>query len=335
MDAPNAGTPSGFSAAAPAPPSSATAPAGPDLPPVLQSVPQSIPEPMPFASGVALAADDSELRGTEPPIRTPIERAARAEIYAKLASSHARESATPIRPTSNPFDDPSNSARLNWTTPTASAALTGGPFDDPLRSSTIGGWLLAWSPWIGVAALALHTFQLLNGGENSLVPTIAVYVLAGILPFIFAGVDRVGLRAHGHDRRPSWWWMILGTLVYFIARTAKLTRRSRLAFAPFLVWAANALVASVAVVLLLPAFVQGLVQVEVENLLAAATAAEGSTEVLGSSFDVRCPDGVLFPPFTCHISSDSGLRFDINVALVNGELGFAIDESTLVLPPGA
>ncbi len=111
-----------FTAAAPMPPESSTVPSAPDLPPVLHTVPQSIPEPMPFANGVSLGAEDSELRGTEPPILTPLERAARAEIYAKLASSQAKERATPLRPTSDPFGDFSNSARMNWTAPASTQA---------------------------------------------------------------------------------------------------------------------------------------------------------------------------------------------------------------------
>ena len=332
-----------FTAAAPMPPESSNVPSAPDLPPVLHTVPQSIPEPMPFANGVSLGAEDSELRGTEPPILTPLERAARAEIYAKLASSQAKERATPLRPTSDPFGDFSNSARMNWTAPASSGAPAGRPSADPLPSSTVGGWLLALSPWLGVGALAFYTFQLLNGaGIFSLpivsvhvsAPIIAVCVLAGILPFIFAGVDRAGLRAHGHDRRPSWWWMILGTLAYFIARTATLTRRSRLSFIPFVVWVGNSLAASLAFVLLLPAFIQGMVQVEVEKQLAEESAAYGITEFVGASFDVKCPDGVLFPPFTCSIYSDNGFQVAVDVTFLHNALHYSIDESSVVRPPG-
>jgi hypothetical protein len=180
--------------------------------------------------------------------------------------------------------------------------------------------------------MAFQTFQLLNNGGGAPAPTVLVYLLAGILPYVFAGFDRSRLGRSGHTRRPSWWWMLLSPLAYFIARTVAVSRRSRLAFLPLVGWVANVFLASIATILLLPSLIQGVVETEVEKQLADEAAKQGVTEIMGSSFDVRCPDGVLFPPFTCHISSESGLRMDVDIAIVDGTLTYTVDEATLVAP---
>ena len=123
--------------------------------------------------------------------------------------------------------------------------------------------------------------------------------------------------------------ILLGSLAYFIARTVTLSRSSRLAFIPFVVWVANVFAASVVSVLLLPSFIQGVVENEVERGSRKPRPSAALADH-GHLVRRRLPGWSARPPFTCHISSDTGFQFDFDVAIVDGAFVTAVDESTRV-----
>lgn len=298
----------------PAPPPVATAPAS--VPPVLHAVPpRQIPEPMPFASGIALGADGPELYNTDPPILTPIERAARAEIYAKLASSHAKEVATPIRPTSDPFGDFSAAgSRMNWS-PTAPQTQQVNA-EGPLRSATLGVWLLVFWPFFGALIVTFGLAFILTTFSDPLIPLIALVAGYLLVPFLFASMDRSALGKLGHVKRPSGAWLLLTWLGYLIARTVILSRRSVAAFVPLLVYLLIGAASATFNVLTSP---------ELHALLNPPTIEEQITTALetqnDTTFFVDCPDGAQ-PPYTCSALGADGSRTDIDVTLENGIIKF-------------
>jgi hypothetical protein len=237
MDATDdAETPEVVETPAPAPQVTEPVTSAPDLPPVLHTVPQPIPEPMPFATGVSLGADG--LRSGEPAMLTPIERAARAEIYANLARSHASEDAAPTRSRLDPFGDFSNSPRMNGNSPGTLTSQQPMYPDVPLSSSTLGVWLLVLWPTAGsLLGKFLVAMVLSMPTPNSrLIALIAIAAGFLLLPFVFAAMDRRALGQIGHDRRPSGWWLLTTWLGYLIARTVIISRRSARAFAPLVVF---------------------------------------------------------------------------------------------------
>jgi hypothetical protein len=290
------------------------APAAPSLPPVLHTVPQSIPEPMPFASGVSLGADGPEL-----PLLTPIERAARAEIYAKLASSQAKEAATPIRPASDPFGDFSNSARMNWTSPAPQPPRQQSFDEGPLSSTTLGVWLLVLWPVVGSLAITFFVATFLDPTN----PVSSLMVIYGailgylLIPFLFAGMDRSALKRIGHIKRPAGWWLLTTWLGYLIARTVILSRRSRKAFVPLLVYVLIGLASATYSVLTSPQLDALINPPTIQEQV--ATALENAT---GTVYDVNCPAGVQ-PPVTCHAAGSDGSSIDVEVTLESGILRIA------------
>jgi hypothetical protein len=225
------------------------------------------------------------------------------------------------------FSSFSSSSPKNWNAPTAPSTLE---YNGPAPSSTLGVWLLAVvSPWLLIGGNLFNIFVLLKT-PAPLIPVIVVYVLAIILPLLFAQMDRWGLRERGHARRPSGWWMVLSTLAYFIARTVTLSPRSSAAFVPLVAFIVSSVLSGAAIYLVAPTAAAEVDKFSVlQSLTTLDTQIAGALQTqTGVTFQVDCPDGVL-PPFTCHAVAPDGSSADLDVFMVNKQVGWKLDPSSI------
>ena len=115
-----------------------------------------------------------------------------------------------------------------------------GTLGGPTAWSTAGSWWLAFLPWIA-AAIALVDRLLVAtlwpfDVEWLHVAALALYVLIMLVAVIS---DRGQLVAWRHERAASGLWILLGPLVYLIARTISTHRNVRRGMAPLIVFLVN------------------------------------------------------------------------------------------------
>ncbi len=117
----------------------------------------------------------------------------------------------------------------------------------PARTATAGAWGLAFLPWIvqGLVMLGAVAFAASGtlGVASTIPPVIGCLVLAVTVALVMR--DRRRLDHLGHATQASAWWILLGPLVYLIARTVHVVRNSGHGVAPLIAYLANS-VASVA-----------------------------------------------------------------------------------------
>lgn len=224
----------------------------PSLPPVLHKVKvpepaRPLPEPMPFATGIALGSENPALRTSELPMLSPIERAARAEIYARLAGGTAEKPADerPAFDPSQAFDPVLFAAPIRPVAPPPPSAPAVGSAAMP--TGTPGAWLLAFSPWISILLTVATIHALAASAAGIYVMTLVLSLGLTVLVFVAAHRDVVRLRERGY-RPASIWWQLLGTLIYFIARAVELHRSGGRGLGMIFVFFGNSVASSLAFV---------------------------------------------------------------------------------------
>ena len=107
----------------------------------------------------------------------------------------------------------------------------------PTHWNTPAVWAIAFTPWIGTV-IALTISVLAAVGAQWYVMLAAV-LLMPLLWIAFAVRDRRRLAEIGYHKRASWAWVLLGPLVYLIARVVRVRRASGHGWAPLWVLLAN------------------------------------------------------------------------------------------------
>jgi Protein of unknown function (DUF2510) len=115
----------------------------------------------------------------------------------------------------------------------------------PSRWNTRYAWLIAFLPWFELLTGVLAALLVRNG-----IASIEVTLLLGILPllaFIDSAIrDRRQLIDWGYERPASVWWLLLGPLVYLIARTVRLRAEAGRGAAPLWAFVINSITPVVA-----------------------------------------------------------------------------------------
>lgn len=111
----------------------------------------------------------------------------------------------------------------------------------PARTNTPAAWALAFLPWIaqGVGLLGLVAYAVSGvlGIAGAIPIVIAMIVFALSVSLVIR--DRNGLDDLGHVVKPSAWWILLGPLVYLVARTVRVVRNSGHGAAPLVAFLIN------------------------------------------------------------------------------------------------
>src|SRR5262249_55662673 len=157
--------------------------------------PTSIPEPMPFASGVALAAQGTDLRTGELQA-TPEDRAARAALYAQLAAASSQTNQAEASGARGSIGGGFSRTGMGAPPPRARPASFDLVEVAPTSARTGGGLVLAFYPWITtIAGFVLIAQALMTPGVLAL-PLFVGALLIGLL-FFAAARDRAKLRDLG------------------------------------------------------------------------------------------------------------------------------------------
>ncbi|TQL47127.1 uncharacterized protein DUF2510 [Homoserinimonas aerilata] len=108
-------------------------------------------------------------------------------------------------------------------------------WDEPDRWGTASVWLVAVTPWLGLAAayVALSFFDAWS------LPALGVMLLPWLIALLFAQQDATVLRDYGHERPASGLWALATAPVYLLARASAIRDDVGFRLAPFWVWAAN------------------------------------------------------------------------------------------------
>ena len=130
----------------------------------------------------------------------------------------------------------------------------------PLATGTAGAWLLALSPILNLL-LAVGVGALVLADPQSPVAVISAWIasaltLAWLVLAAVADFRRLG--ALGYVSRPSVLWIILGPLPYLISRTVHVHRATGRGSAPLWVYLVVSVAAGAGAVLLVLAFMPGL-----------------------------------------------------------------------------
>lgn len=217
----------------------------------------------------------------------------------------------------------------------------GAPPPPPSRSGTVGAWMLALLPWLQLGLLVVIFVYVLGGAavlSTGALPTevsldavtlIPAAAALGLLIWIIVAVivDRVGLKRHGFSRRPSFWWILLGPLIYLIARTVSVMRGRGRGGAPLWVYLLSSLSVA-ALVIAAPFLVPRQASVDdmraVEDQLSADLASEGL------DYEVFCPDSAdarIGSVFVCDAIVDGSVEGLITVrwAGIDGSVEYWVE----------
>ena len=200
----------------------------PPTSPVADSPPSGWPSPAPAASDPAATQPPAPSWATAEPPRAPDAGSFAVTPLATVPPAPA--SATTPWTSSSSFAQPTDSVDLasvdyepmvrTWSGARGSAStrtVTG--------VTTGGAWMLALSPLLALGLLALG-WVLTDGGTSSSTTIIGAGLGAALLAWVLIATitDFRRLGALGHEYRPSVAWILVGPLMYLIARAIHVVR---------------------------------------------------------------------------------------------------------------
>lgn len=224
-----------------------------------------------------------------------------------------------------------------------------GEFARPGQWNTGGGWLLAFSPFITiiaiaalVAAYASTLTATLATPNNSLTITVpAIEFGVFLLQVLFAVMDRRKLQNFGYLQPASVWWILLTPLGYLIARGVAMSREVRHGFGPLIAY----IVTGVAIGLL-GAGVAVAIPVFLGSQAAASNASyevqfiaglEKGLDEHGGHYTVNCPPAIpttINAQFSCTATDTStNVAHTLKMEIVQGADGKLAPKLLSVDPP--
>ncbi|MBX9471054.1 DUF2510 domain-containing protein [Microcella sp.] len=222
----------------------------PPTSPVAESAPSGWPAPDPAAPSVASTAPPEPSWASAEPTRAPDSGSFAVTPLATVPPAPA-SAGTPWT-SSSTFAQPTGSvdlASVDYEPMTRTwGSARGSSASRTVTGVTTGGaWMLALSPLVQLGLLALG-WVLTDGGTNSSTMIIGASFGAVLIAWVLVGAiaDFRRLGALGHEFRPSVLWILVGPLMYLIARAIHVLRTTGKGVAPTWVYLALSIVVGAA-----------------------------------------------------------------------------------------
>jgi hypothetical protein len=211
-----------------------------------------------------------------------------------------------------------------------------GDFVRPAQWNTVGGWLIAFSSIVfGIVAAIVSAIAIPSNDSNLTLATIVGGAIVALLVlFVFAELDRRALRRFGYTHTASILWMLLGPLIYLILRKVAIGREVRRGYAPLVTYAVImvvSVIASVALPLFLASRAGPLAAAEFTSSL------EQGLDENGASYTVECPPSIpttIGSQFTCTATDAvTHTSHTLKIEVVTGSDGKPTVKLLSVTPP--
>ncbi len=197
----------------------------------------------------------------------------------------------------------------------------------PSRWSSISVWFIAFSPFIGFAAVAAALVLIALYGWAWWI--LVVLLLPYLVTIVFAVRDVRRLRIWGHHNVARASWSLLGAPVYLIARAVVTRKNAGIGAAPVWVWFLNVLIVAAGCVLLafsLRASFVPLITDNIEESIAWELSVGGTEHTV----DCGTPEQFLSgATFDCVVTDVTGATGTIEVRIDNVIDGFSYSQPVM------